>query len=107
MIWPRVQAVCSTRFEDRRIFQVTHVQLAVRQWILNVAFLLCGAVNPAKLLLPYTGAPPLSCLTLPPSDVGISLSSLGGEGWGEEAALSERLCQRVCAPLPSPPLAGR
>src|SRR2546422_42930 len=41
-------------------------------------------------------------LTLPPSDVGISLSSLGGEGWGEEAALSESLCQRVCAPLPSP-----
>src|SRR5439155_2620186 len=54
-------------------------------------------------------------LTLPPAHDRTSLSSFGGEGWGEEAALSESHCRpglqtrRCPSPQPSPPprLAGR
>src|SRR5438876_5968964 len=54
-------------------------------------------------------------LTLPPAHDRTSLSSFGGEGWGEEAALSESHCRpglqtrRCPSPQPSPRarLAGR
>ena len=54
-------------------------------------------------------------LTLPPAYDRTSLSSFGGEGWGEEAALSESHCRpglqtrRCPSPQPSPRarLAGR
>src|SRR5438876_3859887 len=54
-------------------------------------------------------------LTLPPAHDRTSLSSFGGEGWGEEAALSESYCRpglqtrRCPSPQPSPRarLAGR
>src|SRR5436309_3751333 len=54
-------------------------------------------------------------LTLPPAHDRTSLSSFGGDGWGEEAALSESHCRpglqtrRRPSPQPSPPapLAGR
>src|SRR5437879_12632408 len=54
-------------------------------------------------------------LTLPPAHDRTSLSSFGGEGWGEEAALSESPCRpglqtrRCPSPQPSPRarLAGR
>src|SRR2546422_8224709 len=47
-------------------------------------------------------------LTLPPAHDRTSLSSFGGEGWGEEAALSESHCRpglqtRRCPPPPPPP----
>src|SRR5205809_6807674 len=50
-------------------------------------------------------------LTLPPAYDRTSLSSFGGEGWGEEAALSESHCRpglqtRRC-PSPRARLAGR
>src|SRR5438552_12326543 len=47
-------------------------------------------------------------LTLPPAHDRTSLSSFGGEGWGEEAALSESHCRpglqtrRCPPPQPSP-----
>ena len=54
-------------------------------------------------------------MTLPPVDDSVSLSSFGGEGWGEEAVTPGGTCcpwlpQRLCpSPQPSPraPLAGR
>ena len=54
-------------------------------------------------------------MTLPPAHDRTSLSSFGGEGWGEEAALSESHCRpglqtrRCPSPQPSPRarLAGR
>ena len=50
-------------------------------------------------------------LTLPPADDSVSLSSFGGEGWGEEAVTPGGSCcrclQRRLCPSPRAPLARR